>query len=156
MIFHCVRVCVCTHIHTYSSPLNNMSLNCESPLRCGFFSTNTVLAFSLYKSLKFVWLEVTVGGTKRIRVWVPTLCKLFEFSSLGWIIYQFLHFWERDTNNSDFYLTGGLAPVIPYTVQGLAVYLTISLSVLLSTDTCFGTLARMNNAPVSMGVQTYF
>ena len=83
MIFHCVCVCVCIHICTYSSPLNNMTLNCEAPLIRGFFPTNTVLVFSLYKSLKFVWLEITVCGTKRIRVWVLILCKLFQFLPLG-------------------------------------------------------------------------
>ena len=51
----------------------------------------------------------------------PDAMQTVSVSALGWIIYQSLHFWGRDTNNSDFYLTGGLAPVIPHTVQGLAV-----------------------------------
>ena len=121
MIVHCVCICVCIHIRTYRSPLNNMTLNCDGPLIHGFFSNKYSTCIFTLQTFEVCLIRDHSMWNQKNQGLSPDSMQTVSVSALGWIIYQSLHFWGRDTNNSDFYLTGGLALVIPHTVQGLAV-----------------------------------
>ena len=108
----------------YSWPLKKTCWNCSDPLTRGFFSVNRVSVFSFDQSFKcrgkFVFdYRPQYVESQKSRVWVLILSRLLRLPALGWVLYQFLCFWARDSSMWIFRLCGGRSPN-PCVVQGSA------------------------------------
>ena len=96
-----MRVCICLSIYISSIQLTleqHTFKLCWSTYRS--FPVNTVPVFSFHRSLNWlkwgrvcVWLEITVCGIKRTRVWVLILSKLFQLHP--WVSHFSVRFWGR-------------------------------------------------------------